>query len=467
MAKIEHINDKRGVPVYPVTVERAVIDSEGVTLDVKLANISGGMTVVELLTSSGILTEEQLNLVQSDHCIVKYNGYYYYKNSSGDASCTYNRVSEEKGERSTTDYYFTCTYSSGVFTFGSTVTPQGSPDAVKYVEQELTSEQKAQARSNIGAGTYSKPAGGIPASDMASGAIPEQIQSDWNQTDNTAKDYIKNKPNIPSAVSDVVKYTPQTLSSAQQEQARTNIGAGTSSFSGNYNDLSNKPTIPTVPAISTDISADATSDTKTASPKAVKDYVDEHGGSDSEAVKFVAQTLDSTQKAQARTNIGAQETLVSGVNIVTINSQSILTGGDITVSDGDPGIGIQDVTTPAQYDGTLIITLTDGSTITVDLNHSHPQYYDKIVGTSIPQGGMLPDVVYKLGTLTGNVTFSLASPITGNTNHYFWTFTTGTPAPTITWPANITWAGGYGPALSESKYYEISIMDGIAAYMEV
>lgn len=43
---------------------------------------------------------------------------------------------------------------------------------------------------------------------------------------------------------------------------------------GSYNDLTNKPTIPTVPTISTDISADATSDTKTASPKAVKTYVD-------------------------------------------------------------------------------------------------------------------------------------------------------------------------------------------------
>lgn len=44
--------------------------------------------------------------------------------------------------------------------------------------------------------------------------------------------------------------------------------------SGSYNDLTNKPTIPTVPTISTNISADANSDTKTASPKAVKTYVD-------------------------------------------------------------------------------------------------------------------------------------------------------------------------------------------------
>lgn len=44
--------------------------------------------------------------------------------------------------------------------------------------------------------------------------------------------------------SDVVKYTQQSLTAEQQSVARNNIGAGTSNFSGNYNDLDNKPTIP-------------------------------------------------------------------------------------------------------------------------------------------------------------------------------------------------------------------------------
>lgn len=43
---------------------------------------------------------------------------------------------------------------------------------------------------------------------------------------------------------DNVKYVPQSLTDAQKAQARENIGAGTSNFSGNYNDLTNKPTIP-------------------------------------------------------------------------------------------------------------------------------------------------------------------------------------------------------------------------------
>lgn len=44
-----------------------------------------------------------------------------------------------------------------------------------------------------------------------------------------------------------VMYGEQTLTADQQAQARKNIGAGTSSFSGSYNDLEDKPTIPTIP----------------------------------------------------------------------------------------------------------------------------------------------------------------------------------------------------------------------------
>lgn len=45
----------------------------------------------------------------------------------------------------------------------------GDPNAVKYTEQSLTDGQKTQARTNIGAGTYTKAGTGIPASDLASG----------------------------------------------------------------------------------------------------------------------------------------------------------------------------------------------------------------------------------------------------------------------------------------------------------
>lgn len=42
-----------------------------------------------------------------------------------------------------------------------------------------------------------------------------------------------------------VKYAEQSLTDEQKQQARENIGAGTSDFDGNYNSLINRPTIPT------------------------------------------------------------------------------------------------------------------------------------------------------------------------------------------------------------------------------
>lgn len=120
-------------------------------------------------------------------------------------------------------------------------------------------------------------------------------------------------------------------------------------------------------------------------------------GSDPEAVKYTAQSLTDSQKTQARTNIGAgtyskpssgipasdlesgvipdvsgkQDTLVSGTNIKTINQTSLLGSGDITVEDG---VGFESISTPATTDGTTTITLTNGDTITLDLNHQHTQY---------------------------------------------------------------------------------------------
>ena len=64
-----------------------------------------------------------------------------------------------------------------------------------------------------------------------------QIQSDWNQTNNESVDFIKNKPTIPAA---------QIQSDwNQSDNSRLDfIKNKPSLFSGDYNDLKNKPTIP-------------------------------------------------------------------------------------------------------------------------------------------------------------------------------------------------------------------------------
>jgi len=102
-----------------------------------------------------------------------------------------------------------------------------------------------------------------------------QIQSDWNQSNTSAKDYIKNKPEIPvlPTLADVAT-------------------------SGDYEDLENTPTIPDVPEW-------AMSSTKPS---------------------YTVSEID-----------GAQEELVSGTNIKTINGTSVLGRGNITIQGGGGG----------------------------------------------------------------------------------------------------------------------------------
>lgn len=88
--------------------------------------------------------------------------------------------------------------------------------------------------------------------------------------------------------------------------------------------------------------------------------------------------------------------------------------------------------------------------------------------TSYPSNGFRPNVFYVLGTVTGTKTWALASPDDNNImNHYFWTFETGSTAPTITWPSGLTWPGGSPPAILPNKHYEISVLNNIVAWMEV
>ena len=59
---------------------------------------------------------------------------------------------------------------------------------------------------------------------------------------------------VVSDTEDAVTYTAQTLTEEQKAQARSNIGAGTSNFSGSYNDLNDQPNIPAATVIDTTLS---------------------------------------------------------------------------------------------------------------------------------------------------------------------------------------------------------------------
>ena len=140
--------------------------------------------------------------------------------------------------------------------------------ALLAAKQDVISDLSAiRSGAAAGATAYQKPGTGIPKTDMTSA-----VQTSLEKADSA---YQKPVTGIPAS----------------------DIASGV---------------IPTVPAISTDISSDASSDTKTASPKAVKTYVDANAGGP-DVVKYTEQSLTTGQKRQARKNIGTVEYVENGV----------------------------------------------------------------------------------------------------------------------------------------------------------
>jgi len=74
------------------------------------------------------------------------------------------------------------------------------------------------------------------------------VQPDWNQTNTSAADYIKNKPIIPSLPNLARVATTGSYNDLSDKPAVPSLPAlARVATTGSYNDLSNKPTIPTVP----------------------------------------------------------------------------------------------------------------------------------------------------------------------------------------------------------------------------
>ena len=114
----------------------------------------------------------------------------------------------------------------------------------------------------VGSTSYS-PSSGVVSLPAYPTTLPASDVSSWAKASSkptyTASEVgLGNVGNF-KAVSTVAS---QGLTSTEKSNARANIGAGTSSFSGSYNDLSNKPTIPTTYAGSSSAGGAATSANK-------------------------------------------------------------------------------------------------------------------------------------------------------------------------------------------------------------
>ena len=205
-------------------------------------------------------------------------------------------------------------------------------------------------------GTYSKPSGGIPKTDLAS-----SVQTSLEKADTALQSYteqykgtvtgvkINNTTKNPSSgVVDLgtVITAHQDISGKADKSSLATVAT-----SGSYNDLSNKPTIPAeqVNADWNATSGKAQILNKPTIPSAVTESTVSGWGFTKNAGTITGIKMNGASKGTsgvvdlgtvitAHQDIsGKQDKLVSGTNIKTINGTSILGSGDITISGGGGG----------------------------------------------------------------------------------------------------------------------------------
>jgi hypothetical protein len=115
------------------------------------------------------------------------------------------------------------------------------------IDPTLTIEGKAADAKAVGDALAGKQAAGDYLTEESDPTVPTWAKQSTKPTYTASEVGALPDTTVIPSVDGMLKFTAQSLTDSQKAQARTNIGAGTSSFSGSYNDLTNKPTIPDVP----------------------------------------------------------------------------------------------------------------------------------------------------------------------------------------------------------------------------
>ena len=132
---------------------------------------------------------------------------------------------------------------------------------------------------------------------------------------------------------------------------------------------------------------------------------------------------------------GKQDKLVSGTNIKTINGQSILGSGNITISGGGSSSGGNGAYAQVNHG-------TDNTTFTLTPNTLH--VWDEVASLELNLGGEQSGVA----------------------NEYLFQFTSGSTPTTLILPDNIKWTNDNTPSIVENMIYQVSILNGLATYLE-
>jgi hypothetical protein len=125
--------------------------------------------------------------------------------------------------------------------------------------------------------------------------------------------------------------------------------------------------------------------------------------------------------------------IITESDVKTINGQSLIGSGDITISGGS----------------------SSGSGAYSEVNH----------GTSDTTFTLTPNT-FHVWDEVANLTLTLGSETAGVANEYLFQFTSGATATTLSLPSDLKWANDAAPTIAENMIYQVSILKGLASVLE-
>lgn len=324
---------------------------------------------------------------------------------------------------------------------------------------------------------------------ISNNIVADSVSTDKTTSPKAVKDYVDDvTEELSTSISVIEEKIPSGASSSNQladkQYVNSQISTNTSTFKGTYNSVAE---LEAVSATNNDYAFVIETD------PIGNEYYDRYKyvAGTGWAFEYKVESTPFTSEQWAAIQSGITSGLVTKLGALPTNAELNTALGlkaDKSEMSVVPGTGSNsDKTTIQLKQGTTAVVLTQhqyvpvqdvtvgGSSVLsngVAVIPAIPDVSGKadktLVASSMPSGGFLPNVVYNLGTLSGDTTFLMAAA-TDNTiaNIWCWTFTTPSTAPTITWPAAITgWSGGSTPTINASKSYEITVMNGLATIIE-
>ena len=241
------------------------------------------------------------------------------------------------------------------------------------------------------------------------------------------------------------------------------IEGGGGSGTSNYNDLTNKPSINNI----------TLTGNKSLNDLSIQRVIDSSHKLSSDLVDDTNKTNKFVTASEKTTWSGKQDALVSGTNIKTINNESILGSGNISISGGGTA-------TDVQINGTSIVSNNTANILTNTAYNSSSNKIatmsdipditgkqDKIPVETSSQTTITidPNKYYSFGE-AASLNITLATP-SDNTiyNEYMFEFDSGSTATTLTLPNTVEWV--QTPTIEASKTYQVSIVNNIGIIVGV